>query len=135
MRKFLFTLALLGAVTLNGPAAEAESADLNQSGSPSSSTSQIGDAFTGCISSAIKNQEMEQVSSPGYATIQLSCRGVTARKLYQALIATHPEGDYNKSGYFGKITRSRAAVCVHVLEHDRQSKDEVLCNIILDISK
>jgi hypothetical protein len=135
MRKFVFTLALLGGMTQYGPAAQAEGLGLNRSGLPSSVSSPIGDALVGCLSSAINNKEFEQVSASGYISIQLSCRGEAARELYRALIATHPEGDYNKSGYSGKITSSRAALCVHVLEHNGQSKDGVLCNISLNIVK
>jgi hypothetical protein len=102
--------------------------------SPSPS-SQMSQAVIGCISSAIENKDIQEISAVGGQNLLLSCQGAGARQLYSALTASHPEGDYNTSGYLGKITNSRTALCIHILEHNGQGKDGVLCRITIAVSK
>ena len=97
--------------------------------------SSVGRAFIGCMSSAIQNKDFEQISLSGHDVIQLSCRSDAARQLYAELAALHREGDYSKGGYSGKVTVSRFALCLHVLEHNGQTKDGVICNLTMNISK
>ncbi len=133
MRVAVFVLGCLAAGSVAGfvPFAQAGSISRESRDAPSPVSSDIGVAFIGCISSAIDSKNIEEANSLGVDSIQFSCRGPNARALYSALMASHPAGDYNKSGYIGKIASSRTALCVEVSEHNGMSVSDVMCVITI----
>ncbi len=133
MRNAIFALGLLaaGSIAAYVPSAQAGSIPRDPRDVPLPVSSEIGVAFIGCISSAIDSKNIEEANSLGVDSIQFSCRGRDARALYSALMASHPAGDYNKSGYIGKIASSRTALCVELSEHNGVSVSDVMCVITI----